>query len=931
MTVDVRRFLLSVAAVSVGGSAVLIGQSSVDPPPDRPEPGERVLVVAFTNITGAPADAWIGEGIAETVSTDLERLQGLAVVGHRALPSLDDAAMIDAGRRLGAQWVLGGGYQHVAERLRLTAQLVHVDTARVVYTAKVDGVIGDLFELQDRLVAALTGGAPAPAPAVDATLPASSPQPAGGSGFAPAAMGFIDGPAPPAPPETITRDELGRATMRAVRIAEPLSLDGELDEPIYDRVPAVSGFIQQLPDEGAAATEKTEAWVFFDEEHVFVAARLWDSAPEDQWVANDMRRDAFQIIFNDNFQVVFDTFYDRRNAVAFMVNPIGGFFDFEISDEGNPNVDWNPVWDVRTGRFEQGWTVEMQIPFKSIRYRQTGTQLWGVQFARGVRRKNETSHLTLVPIAAQPGTFRVSAGATLVGLETPAGSTRFEVKPYGIGSSSTDLTADAPFSNKGDGDFGVDAKYGITQNVIADFTYNTDFAQVEVDQQQVNLTRFSLFFPEKREFFLEGRGIFDFGAGPQVLGRGGGLNGARSAGPPGTRAGTDAPVVFFSRRIGLEDGQAMPIIGGGRVTGKVGQFSVGALNIQTDDEPTAEALATNFTVVRLKRDILRRSRIGGIYTRRSVAVDGAGSNEAYGLDGAFSFYDSVNFNGYYARTRTRGRKGDDTSYQAAFTYDGDLYGVQIDHLLVGDNFNPEVGFLRREDFRRTFVATQFSPRPQSIRAIRQFTWGANLDYIENGAGQVETRTGQLKFSTELENSDRVNVDFMQNYELLIEPFEITPDITIPPGGYQFGDLYLSYFMGQQRRVSGTAFVQRGEFFDGTITAFGYRQGRLEVTPKLSVEPTISINQIDLPTGAFTATLATGRVTYTFTPRMFFSGLVQYNSTADSLGTNIRFRWEYQPGSELFVVYNDQRDTELRGRPMLETRALIVKFTRLFRF
>ena len=274
--------------------------------------------------------------------------------------------MIDAGRRLGAQWVLGGGYQHVAERLRLTAQLVHVDTAHVVYTAKVDGVIGDLFELQDRLVAALTGGAPAPAPAVDATLPASSPQPAGGSGFAPAAMGFIDGPAPPAPPETITRDELGRATMRAVRIAEPLSLDGELDEPIYDRVPAVSGFIQQLPDEGAAATEKTEAWVFFDEEHVFVAARLWDSAPEDQWVANDMRRDAFQIIFNDNFQVVFDTFYDRRNAVAFMVNPIGGFFDFEISDEGNPNVDWNPVWDVRTGRFEQGWTVEMQIP--SSRY-----------------------------------------------------------------------------------------------------------------------------------------------------------------------------------------------------------------------------------------------------------------------------------------------------------------------------------------------------------------------------------------------------------------------------------------------------------------------------------------------------------------------------------------------------------------------------------
>ena len=289
-----------------------------------------------------------------------------------------------------------------------------------------------------------------------------------------------------------------------------------------------------------------------------------------------MRRDAFQIIFNDNFQVVFDTFYDRRNAVAFMVNPIGGFFDFEISDEGNPNVDWNPVWDVRTGRFEQGWTVEMQIPFKSIRYRQTGTQLWGVQFARGVRRKNETSHLTLVPIAAQPGTFRVSAGATLVGLETPAGSTRFEVKPYGIGSSSTDLTADAPFSNKGDGDFGVDAKYGITQNVIADFTYNTDFAQGgggpatgQPHPIQFVLSRETGVL-SRRPWHLRLRGR------SQVLGRGGGLNGARSAGPPGTRAGTDAPVVFFSRRIGLEDGQAMPIIGGGRRDRKVGSVQCGS-------------------------------------------------------------------------------------------------------------------------------------------------------------------------------------------------------------------------------------------------------------------------------------------------------------------------------------------------------------------
>ena len=642
-----------------------------------------------------------------------------------------------------------------------------------------------------------------------------------------------------------------------------------------------------------------------------------------------MRRDSSQILDNDRFQVAFDTFYDRRNGVAFMVNPIGGFFDYEISDEGNPNRDWNPVWDVKTGRFEGGWTTEMQIPFRSLRYRQGSSQVWGIQLGRRVRRRNEASHITAIPISAGGGMFRLSEAATLVGVETPMRVTWFEVKPYGIGSSATDLTADPAFSNHGDGDWGVDATWGVTQNLTADLTYNTDFAQVEVDEQQVNLTRFNLFFPEKRDFFLEGRGIFDFGSGPGVLG-GNDEGSGRVVGPGSERSG-DVPTLFFSRRIGLEAGHTVPILGGGRLTGKVGRLTVGALNIQADDEPSAEALATNFTVVRLKRDILRRSRIGGMYTRRSVSLEGDGSNEAYGLDAAFSFYDNVDFNGYYARTRTPGLVGDDTSYQAAFTYSGDLYALQVDHLLVGDNFNPEVGFLRRDDFRRTFVSAQYSPRPRSVEVVRQFTWGTSLDYIENGAGQVETRAAALRFKTEFENSDEVNVDFMRNYELLVEPFEITPNVTIPVGGYSFQDVFLSYRMGPQRRISGTAFVQHGGFFGGDITAFGYRQGRLELTRQLSVEPTVSINQIDLPEGEFTATLVSTRVTYTFTPRMFFSGLVQYNSSGESLGTNLRFRWEYQSGSELFVVYSDQRDTELRGAPRLETRAFIVKFTRLFRF
>ena len=266
-----------------------------------------------------------------------------------------------------------------------------------------------------------------------------------------------------------------------------------------------------------------------------------------------------------------------------------------------------------------------------------------------------------------------------------------------------------------------------------------------------------------------------------------------------------------------------------------------------------------------------------------------------------------------------------------FTYNGDRYAFQLDHLLVGDNFNPEVGFLGRDDFRRTFATAQYSPRPRSIRAVRQFTVGGSLDYIENGAGQVETRIAQLRFNAEMENSDQFGFDVQDNYELLGRPFRIASDVTIQTGVYGFQDVFASYSVGPTRRFSGTFSIQRGEFFSGNITAYGYRRGRIEITPQFSVEPGISVNRINLPDGVFTATLATSRLTYTLTPRMFVGGLVQYNSSTDSLSANLRLRWEYQPGSELFVVYNDQRDTSLRGTPLLENRAFIVKFTRLFRF
>ena len=730
-----------------------------------------------------------------------------------------------------------------------------------------------------------------------------------------------NGPPVPIPPAVISRDATGRVTIRAHRLAMPLRIDGQLDEAVYASVPPMSEFIQAEPAEGSPANEKTDVWVFFDDEHVYVVGRCWETHPE-RVVANEMRRDNFGIVRNDNFAWSFDTFFDKRNGVLFEVNPIGGRLDGQVTNESQVNTDWNPVWDLATGRFDEGWVVEAAVPFKSLRYRPGRAQTWGLQVRRRSRWRNEISYLTPIPAAfGGRGHFQVSLAATLAGLEAPAGSRNLEIKPYAISDLTSDPTATPAVSNELGGDVGVDLKYGVTQNLTADVTVNTDFAQVEADEQQVNLTRFSLFFPEKREFFLENQGLFAFGGA--------------GTGPFG--AGGETPVLFYSRQIGLDQGREVPIDAGGRLTGRVGKFGIGIMNIQAGQQAGMGVQATNFSVMRLKRDVLRRSSVGVIFTRRSVSTQGVGSNEAYGVDGTFAFYDNLSINSYWATTRTRTLGGDDVSYRTHLDYAGDRYGVQLERLVVGTDFNPEVGFLRREDFERSFALFRFSPRPHGIAAIRKLTWEGRFDYITDRAGVLETRQTQGQFGIEFENSDQLSVEYGRSYEFLEQPFQIASDVTVPVGAYRFQDVLTSLELGRQRRFSGTLSVQHGSFFSGDKTTVGFglgggqSSGRLELTPQFSVEPGLSLNWIDLPEGRFTTTLVTTRTSYTFTPLMFVSVLLQYNSSNDSLGANLRFRWEYQPGSELFVVYNEQRDTLARGYPELENRAFIIKINRLFRF
>ena len=586
----------------------------------------------------------------------------------------------------------------------------------------------------------------------------------------------IHGPPPPVPPATIARDAANQATVRAVRLTAPLDIDGNLDEQVYNDLPPASGFIQILPDEGDIATEQTEVWVLFDDDNLYVSARCFNSAPESEWVASDMRRDGMGL--GQYVGIVLDTFYDRRNAVEFVVNPIGGRMDGEISNERGWNQDWNPVWSVEVGRFDGGWTFEAVIPFKSLRYRPGRRQTWGFNIERRIVWNNEYSALVPLPASLSYGAImQISQAATLVGLEVPDAGINLELKPYAIAELNGVRTAAPRFSNIATGDIGLDVKYGVTDNLVADLTVNTDFAQVEADEQQINLTRFSLFFPEKREFFLENQGVFSFG-GEAGAGQFAGIS--------------NTPILFYSRRIGLhatEEGvtREVPIDAGGRFTGRIGKYSLGLLNIRTADAPAAGAQATSFSVLRLRRDLLRRSNVGVMFTDRSVSLTGRDRNQVFGVDGLFSFYQNLNIRTYWAATRT-GRR------------DAGRRRVEP----------PGAARLHRRPLRRATGAAgrrrRLQPRdrlpaPRRLRAeLRQvplqpaaavdrghppvLLGGADSTTSPTAAAcwrRARARGGVSRSSSR--TATLFDVIYNRNYEYLVEPFPLAAEVVVPVGGY----------------------------------------------------------------------------------------------------------------------------------------------------
>lgn len=709
-------------------------------------------------------------------------------------------------------------------------------------------------------------------------------------------------------------------TIKAVRVDSPLRIDGRLDEEIYRLVQPIDDFIQQEPREGQPATEKTEAWVLFDDVNLYVCARNWDSHPERE-IANELRRDNGNILGNENFTFVIDTFHDRRNGYLFQTNALGALRDMTVTDD-QQNAAWNGIWYVKTGRFENGWTMEVAIPFKSLRYGGSGPQTWGINLRRLVKWKNEFSYLSLVPAAlGTGGVSRMGSAATVVGLETPAESKNIEIKPYALASLTTDHGGASPFDNRRLANAGLDFKYGLTRSLIVDATYRTDFAQVEEDLQQINLTRFSVFFPEKRDFFIEGQGIFDFG-------------GIQAGHSPG-----DVPVLFFSRQIGLSQGQAVPVVAGVRLTGRAGPFSLGALNIQTEELPSARALATNFSALRFKRNLFRRSNLGVMATRRgpalgSVAGGAASGSYTAGVDATMLFFKSINITSYYALTSTPTAAGDNingTSYRGRFEYNADRYGATVEHMLIDPDFKPEVGYVRRADIRRSFAQLRFSPRPKRSRLIRKYTFQGSLDYVTDApAAELQGRELSGSFRIDFQSSDSFSTESSREYELLPARFTIAPGVIVPAGGYTYTTNRISYSLGQQRKVSGRLSASTGSLYRGTKSDVSYG-GRWGVIPQFSLEPSVTLAWGSLPSGDFTARLVGSRATFTPSARMLISSLVQFNVDAKSLTSSARLRWEYTGGSELFVVYSDGRDSGNAGFPGLLNRTFAIKATRLVRF
>ena len=700
--------------------------------------------------------------------------------------------------------------------------------------------------------------------------------------------------------------------MKALRARGEVSVDGRLDEPDWRRALPVDHFIQKEPEEGRPATEVTEVRVIYDEKNIYFGVFCRDSRP-DRIVASEMRRDA-ELRNDDYFEIILDTYNDHRNAFSFAVNPVGAQRDLLIRDEGaNVNREWDGIWTARTQRTEEGWTAEIAVPFRTLRFSNLENQTWGVNFGRSVARKREESFWTpILRSYGYMGRMKISYFGHLTGLSGLEQGEKLQVVPYVIGGGNKEEAA-APFRGKADA--GLDLKYRLTSNLTADLTVNTDFAQVESDQEQFNLTPYSLFFPEKREFFLEGADIFRFGERFQEH---------------------DMPttLLFFSRSIGLsEDGKEVPVLGGARVTGKAGRYDIGIMDILSgrtsyvnDDGEFVDIGRANAAVVRIKRDIFETSSIGIIGMSRDP-LDGGAYNRATGIDFNLAFGPGFRTDGFLARTFSPGLKNKDWAGAVNSSYADDFWDFGLSYTDIGGNFDSELGFVPRTDIRKIKLNTGVGPRPRFL-GLRQSFFMNNLTYIEDHTGRLQSRSIFTGVWNSFQDGSQLFLGYGRNFERLDEDFEIKDGIIIPVGGYSFNSFSAMYRSDRSRDVALGGDVQFGEFYSGHLASIG-AESFLKVSRNFNMELQVSRNRFDLPVpgGRFSTTIAGGRFIYSFTPSLYAKAFLQWNDSEDLFKSNVLVRWIYKPGASIFFIYNETRN--LVGGAPIEDRTIMLKASFLF--
>lgn len=687
--------------------------------------------------------------------------------------------------------------------------------------------------------------------------------------------------------------------IEAIRTVDQIHVDGLLDEETWRSAPVATGFRQRNPVEGDPATERTEFQVALSAEALFVAVRAFDRQPE-EIVALEMERDG-ALFRDDAIGLLLDTFHDHRNTYFFETNPNAARTDALITDEGrDSDFEWDGIWSVATHRDSRGWTAEFRIPFSTLRFNPQ-LDAWGLNVRRIIRRRNEFSFWSFIPLDAF--VFRVSLYGHLTGVEPPEPGLNLQVKPFATGAS-----VDTDSGSSDDLDLGLDVKWGLTRSLALDLTYNTDFAETEADSFQVNLSRFSLFFPEKRDFFLENSGIFQFGPGAPQLD------------------------LFFSRRIGIgAGGEEVPIDWGTRLTGRVGDWSLGLLDVETDEvsggSTAAATPSARWSVLRARRNLGRRSAMGVMLTEKDA--EGAGTERSFGFDTNLELTQKLGIDLFGAATDRPGADGQEWAAGVKAQWFGALWDWRVEMQEIGDAFEPAMGFVRRRGVRRYQGDLLYEPRPQA-KAIRNYRFQLFADLVNRLDDSLESSSISLTpFGLELETGDEGHVFLDSIAEDLTRPFEIRPGIVIPPGRYDFDrhGLYLS--SSSHRKVSADLTFIDGGFFDGDLT-----ETRLDVTLRpnrlLRSETTWSLNDVALPAGDFETNLLRERVSLSFSPDLLLSALVQFNDEAELLAANVRFNWIYRPGADLFVVYNQSWDAPTLGNLQRRDRKVIVKFTYPFR-